>query len=333
MPSKLHSVIAQDLTITASQRVTIDLPVNPITTILLTLRARDTGAVTAARGSLAAFLAQLATLRVVFKGTDIINATPLDAFVTAAFLRGALPKHNTMEDTATAVRFCTIPLMFSRKHYWPEEGFPASRRGELQLIIDVGASLAGFDQNSLQIETCEMLDAQPGRFIKYTTLARTWPATGQNDVDLPLGNPLLGCTLFGTSFPTGGSFNATFGQVSVLVDNVNFTYALTNWETLQNEIPARLSSAFEPWTHTHAENLAAAYAQSAETDVPSQARDAFRQYAYLDWDPLMDGQYMLQTEGRGSVRVRAFADVADAARLIPIELVQLQPAEIGRAHV
>lgn len=325
MPALLHSVIAQDITLVASARTTIDLPVNPLSMILVTLRARDTGALTVARATLATYLAQLANLRVVFKGSDVINASPADAYVTAALITGKLPKHNTMENTITAVRYCTIPLLFSRIPYWPEECFPATRRGELQLIIDAGASLAGFDQNSLQIETVELLDAAPSRFLKYTTLARTFVATGQNDVDLPLGNPLVGCTLFGTTFPTGGSFNATLGQVSVLVDNVNFTYALTNWETLQNLMFNRLPSAIEPWSHAHVENLAAAYAQNAETEVQRQARDLFRQYAYLDWDPLKDNQYLLMTEGRGSVRVRAFADTADAARFIPIELVQLAP--------
>jgi len=324
MPTMLHSVLAQDTTLVASTRQTFDLPVNPLSVILLTIRARDTGVITGARATLAAFLALIATIRVVFKGSDIINGTPADLYVTGALLSGKLPKHNTMENTATAVRFCTIPLLLGRTPYWSQECFPASRRGELQLIVDPAASLAGFDTTTLQVETVELLDAQPNRFIKYTSLARTWPATGQNDVDLPLGNPLVGCTLFGTTFPTGGSFNATFGQLSVLVDNVNYTYALTNWETLQNLMFNRLPSAAEWWTHTHVENLAAAYAQNAETEVPRQARDLFRQYAYLDWDPLKDDQYLLQTEGRGSVRVRAFADVADAARLLPIELVALE---------
>jgi len=326
MPAKLHSVLQQDVTLAVSTRVQVDLPVNPLSAILLTLRARDTGVVTAARSSLAAFLGLISNIAVKFKGSDIINGSAVDLAATMAFLSGKMPRHNVMIDTATATRFCTIPLQFGRKLYWPDEGFPATRKGEFQLIIDPAAAFTGFDTVSLQTETCEMLDAQPSRFTKVTTLARTFPATGQNDIDLPLGNPLLGITLFGTTFPDGGVFTATWGQVRVLVDNVPFTYTESNWETLQNEIYNRLNMYSEFATHTHAENLAAAYAQSAETDVPSQARDLFRQYAYLDFDPLMDGSYMLNTEGRGNVKVRANADVADAARVLPVELVSLTPA-------
>jgi hypothetical protein len=326
MPAILQSVLHQDLTLTAGTRVTTDLPVNPLSFIALTLRARDTGVVTAARSPIATFLALLSNIRVAFKGADQWNGSALDLFALNVFLLGITPRHNVMENTATAVRFATLIIPFTRRPFWTDECFPATRKGELQLIIDPAASFAGFDTVSLQTETYELLDVQPARYIKTTTIARTFPATGQNDIDLPLGNPLLGALLFGTTFPTGGVFTASFGQVAIMLDNVQFTYTTTNWETLQSlMLGLRHGSAYSFADHTHVENLAAAYAQNAESEVARQARDPLRQYAYLDWDPLMDSSYALQTEGRGSVRLRATADVADAVRVLPIELVALQP--------
>lgn len=327
MPAILQSVLHQDLALTAATRVTADLPVNPLSFIALTLRARDTGVVTAARAAMATFLALLSNVRVAFKGADQFNGSLADLFALNVFLLGITPRHNLMENTATAVRFCSVIIPFSRRPFWTDECFPATRKGELQLIIDPAAAFTGFDTVSIQVETYELLDVQPGRYIKTTTIARTFVATGQNDIDLPLGNPLIGALLFGTSFPTGGVFTASLGQVAVMVDNVQFTYTTTNWETLQSlMLGLRHGHGYSFADHTHVENLAAAYAQNAEGEVPRQARDPLRQYAYLDWDPLMDSSYLLQTEGRGSVKLRATADVADAVRILPVELVALQPA-------
>ncbi len=326
MPAILHSVNQQNTVLTAGTPVAFDLPVNPLSAVLFTLRARDLTAVTAPRASLATFLGLITTIQVQFKGADQWNSSLADAFVAAALLLKKMPKHNAMLASATATRFVTVPIPFTRQLYWEKEAFPATRRGEFRMIVTPAASFAGFDTVTIQVETIELLDVQPTQYVKTTTLQRVFPATGQQDFDLPLGNPMLGAVLFGTTTPDGGVFTNTWNQVAVLVDNVNFTYTTANWETLHNLMFNRLNAAFEPWTHAHIENLAAVYAPAATTDVPLQARDLFRQYAYLDWDPNMDERYALHTEGRGRVIVRANAGVADTARVLPQELIRLAPA-------
>ena len=326
MPVILHSVLQQNTALVAATPLVFDLPVNPVSAILVTLRARDLTAVTAPRATLGAFLGLIATIQAQFKGADQWNSSFADAYVAASLLMGKLAKHNTMEFTATSVRYVTVPIMFTRRLYWTKEAFPATRRGEFRMIITPAASLAGFDTVTVQVESIELLDIQPTQYIKTTTLARTFTATGPQDVDLPLGNPILGALLFGTTFPTGGVFTNSWNQIAVLVDNVNYTYATTNWETLQGLLANRLGSAMTPWDHTHTENLAVGYLQGVGSEVPVQARDLFRQYAYMDWDPLMDESYALHTEGRGRVILRANAGVADAVRALPQELIRLAPA-------
>lgn len=326
MPAILHSVSQQNILLVAGTPVAFDLPVNPLSAVLFTLRARDLTAVTLPRATLGTLLGLITTIQAQFKGADQWNTSLTDAYVASTLLLKRLPKHNTMVPSATTTRFVTIPIPFTRQLYWEKEAFPATRRGEFRMIITPAASFAGFDTVSMQVETIELLDVQPVQYIKTTTLQRVFPATGQQDIDLPLGNPMLGATLFGTTQPDGGVFTNSWNQVAVLVDNVNFTYTTTNWETLQNLMFNRLFT-FEPWTHTHTENLAAAYTQAAGTDVPSPAgRDIFRNYAYLDWDPNMDERYALHTEGRGRVIIRANAGVADTVRVLPHELIRLAPA-------
>lgn len=326
MPSKLHSVLIQDEALAAGAVRTVDLPVNPLSTIWMTLRALNNEADPAAKDPILNFLNMISAVNVTFKGSNVIQGSLRDLFV----LNGALWRRKGIQGTASRLdndaRILTVPLSFSRFPMWPEEAFPATRRGEFQLRIEAAAAFTELDTLTLQVETDEILDAQPARFLKYTTLQRTWPATGQNDIDMPLGNPLLMALLFGTTVPAGAAFTSSWGQVSVLVDNVGFTYPAANWETLHGMLCTRFPGLLEDAMHTHNENIAAAYAANVDGGPTSQSSDVTRSYALLDWDDLDDGTYALQTEGRGSVKLRAIADVADTVRVLPVELVQLAPA-------
>jgi hypothetical protein len=328
MPSLLHSIQQRNFALTAGAQLAFNLPVNPLSFVLMTLRARDLTAVTSPRVALSALLGLITQIQVQFKGADLWNTNAVDAYVAAGALTRRLPKHNAPEFTATAYRYVTLLVPFTRFLYKPDECLPATRSGELRMIITPAASFAGFDTVSLQVETIELLDAQPKQFVKSTTLSRTNPATGFNDVDLPLGNPLIGATIFVTTVPVGTALSGSIIDAQLLVDNVQFTYASTMWETLQGLLSNRIPSPWEPWSHAHIENLAAAYAQGATTDLTAQARDIFRQYAFMDWDPIeaMPDTYLLQTEGRGRVIIRMNNGVADAVRIIPHELVALAPA-------
>jgi hypothetical protein len=326
MPAKLHSVLIQDEALAAGAVRTVDLPVNPLSTIWLTLRALNNAADPIAQDPINTFLNMIAAVNVTFKGSNIIQGSLRDLYV----LNAALWRRKGIQGTASRLdndaRILTVPISFSRFPMWPEEAFPATRRGELQLRIEAQAAFATTDGLTLQVETDEILDAQPTRFLKYTTLTRTWPAIGQNDIDLPLGNPLLMALLFGTTVPAAAALTSSWGQVSILVDNVGFTYPVSNWETLHGMLMTRVPSLIEEAMHSHNENLAAVYAANVTSGPTIAGSDPFRNYAVLDWDDLDDGSYALQTEGRGSVRVRANADVADLVRVLPVELVALSPA-------
>jgi len=68
--------------------------------------------------------------------------------------------------------------------------------------------------------------------------------------------------------------------------------------------------------------------QNATTDDNNTNVGFFDQYALLDFDPLNDGSYLLDTAGRARVHLRINADVADAIRIIPTELIDVQTAGI-----
>jgi hypothetical protein len=175
------------------------------------------------------------------------------------------------------------------------------------------------------------MDAKPTRFLKYTTITKTPTATGDHDVDLPLGNKIAHALLFGTTVPTAASFNASIGQLRLLLDNVEHYYARTNWETLHNEMQRRLAESSQSSVHQHLENTAGAYAQNSTTDDNNSNVGFFDSYAFLDFDPLDDGSYLLETAGRARCHLRITADVADAIRIIPTELIEVAQAGITPA--
>ena len=322
----LRTVVHQDVTLTAAAAPTEkNLGVNPISFLLFTIRAATL--TVNVLPTLANLLGAVGNLEVLFKGTSIVAASLADHFRMCAALWGRWGIRENIDDDVNAVTFVTVPIPFSRIPYWNREAFPASRAGDVVLKVTPAATFPGITTVTMQVEQVELLDAVPQQFLKYTTFPKTPTAVGEHDMDLPLGNPILGALLFGTTVPTGTSFNASIAAVKMLVDNVENYYSFANWESLHGDFLIRAHPEWELETVRFLENLAAAYTQNVETGAPSDAQRIHRQYAYLDFDPLRNGMYQLETEGRGRVHLRITADVADAIRMLPIELIKLPGAE------
>lgn len=325
MARYLHSRVAQDEAVTAGGTVmTHDLPVNPLSLILYTLRARTTAANTLS--TLANLLGVMTRVEVIFKGQSIVSASLADLYAVAYYLARIAPHRKRQSDAAAAARIgITVPILFGRKPYDPAECFPAARRGELQLQSTPAAAFTALDTVTLQVETVELLEAQPQRFAKYTTITKTPTATGEHDVDLPIGNPIAGVTLFGTTVPVDGADTASFGDLRLLVDNVEQYQAFTNWESLKGHEALFRPSDWEGSEHVH--RLAAgAPAGDALVEAAQWPTAFLRNYAFLDYDPMKDGGYLLETDGRSRVHLRVTADVADAIRVLPIELLAVAGA-------
>lgn len=320
----LRQVLVQDETLAASSQRTDDLPVNPLSMILLTVRAlNDTGTLTD-YVAVAGLLSYISRVEVLYQGSAVISQSLADLARLSALLLGRGPRQQNQNDDNNDVRGITVPILLGRKPYWARECFPAVRKGELQLQLTSTTAPTGLDTFSVQIETVELLGATPAHYLKATTISKTPSATGDHDVDLPIGNLLAGVLGFGTTAPTAASWNASLGQVRLLVDNVEAYYARANFESLNGELALRALGGGHADQHVHTSDLAAAYTQFQATDEQQQEADFFQNYAYLDLDPLANDEYMLETKGRARVHLRITADVADAIRIIPVELVEVR---------
>lgn len=317
----VHSVLSQDRAVTVSTVQTFDLPVNPFLGILFTVKAlNDTGTLTDYT-LMAALLNQVSKVEILYKGQAIVSGSLTDLAILNWLLHGRQPWEGNFVKTNNDVRYITVPIFLSRKAYDPMELFPATRKGELQLQITYAAAQTGIDNVVEQIEQIEVLDAAPERFLKYTTLTKTPSSTGWHDVDLPIGNKLLGCLLYGTTVPTGASYNATVGQVKVLRDNVEYGYSMCNWESLNGALLHR-SGAWALLSHMHRLDSSAGAEQ--DTGEMQELVTKLQHYGYLDYDPNRDGMYALNTSGHARVNLRINQEpAADAMRALPVELMQV----------
>jgi hypothetical protein len=326
----LRQVIVQDETFAISTQRTDDLPVNPLSFIVVTLRCLNNCATIANFSKINALLNQISKLEILYKGSAIISGSLADLARMTSLLIGHQPCQTTATLVDNDARSLSVIIPLGRHLYSPDECFPAVRRGELQLQMTTAGAQTGIDTPTIQVETVELLDATPTRFLKATTISRTFAATGDNDVDLPIGNDITGVLLFGTSVPATTVLTATIGQLRLLVDNVESYYARTNWESLHNEL-ARYINEGPNSAAMKAEEHGAAANGAGDLLITGQHGEVgfFDNYALLDFDPRKDDSFLLKTAGRSRIHLRINADVADAMRAIPMELINVAEAVQG----
>lgn len=325
MAVRNRTIIRQEQTFAAADAaITDNLPVNPLSFVDIVIRGLNNGA--NARPPLGDMLAVLTTIEILFKGSSIISLSPRDLFALGYAMGWVRSMPHVLSAIDNEIWRILLRLSFSRRPFWINEGFPASRAGELQIRYTPAATFTGVDGTSLEVETEEILDAQFTRFLKYTTLSRTPTATGESDLDLPIGNPYSGILLFGTTVPTGAAVTASMREVRMLIDNQEAFIPRTRWDTIHQNFLHACGWQVGLTDHRHLENTATAYTQNATTVRMILDGSPINPYGWLEFDPLRDGSYLLPTEGRSSVKLRINADVADAQRIIPLELISVAGA-------
>lgn len=295
----LHETITQERSLNTLENGPFDLPVNPISFLLLHIRAEC--GVSAA--DFQQLLGHIQAFSVSFKGTQIINMAGVDLARVVHHLWGKSVHIENFGAVSPALVSITIPIPFSRKAYWPNEGFPATRRGELIYTVTRTAALTNIANPVFSLEAVQMLESEPKQFLKMVTLSRSI-VTGDADFELPIGNPFIGLQVFSPTAMGNAPISETIRRMRMLLDNVEFDYADTAFDVARTIGWLRSTD------------------QGNYVGQPSLIRN----YAYLDFDPLMDDSMMVETEGRASVRLRFQPDVAGTVRVTPVEMVKLPGA-------
>lgn len=298
----LRDLTVPERTLNAGDNGPFDLPVNPVSYCLLHVRA-EAGV---SPPDYLQLLSHITSISVTFKGTQIVQMSGVDLARAVHHLWGKVLNIENFGSVSPALVSFTLPIPFGRKAMWMKEAFPATRRGEFTVTISRSTLLTNITNPVFAIESMQLLEADPGQFTKMVTLSKTIVA-GDADFELPIGNPFLALQIFSPTAMGNAPISETVRRARLLFDNVEYDYSDTAFDILRND----------GWMRGHDFND---YSAVSSLD---------RNYALMDFDPLMDDGYIVETEGRASVRLRFVPDVAGLVRVTPIELVRLPGAAAG----
>jgi hypothetical protein len=237
-------------------------------------------------------------------------------------LTGYIP-HVTNMAGAAARQSVSFLLPFARRPYMHDEGFPATSRGNLRFFMTVTDVSPGIGTaTDFALEACELIEDTPGRFLKYTTLTRTPAATGRQRVPLPLGNEILKILLVDAETEITATEAFSWGRVKIMKDNVEQFYAESSAESLRFDLGRAIPLARLGFGHQHGSDGTDAVV--GQEVLPLNAPP--NQYSLLDFDPLNDGSYALDTRGVSQLDIDVNVDsiaAAAAMRYLPVELIQV----------
>lgn len=296
---QLRTAIVSDETLTASQVVTKDLPINPVSHLNLTLKGLNVTDET----TLAEVLARLSKITISRLGEAQLDINGADLFALNCVMFGNVPILTNRVAADNSTRAITMLLPFGRRLYDPKECYPGTRRGEFKIQITISATETAIDGLILQLEAVELLGATPTRFLKVRTLSDTPGATGEFDLDLPIGNQIAGLLLFSTTVPATTAWTATIEKIKLLKNNTENQIAAAQWEALHGEILSRIGYRGD-------------YAAASGDDL-------IHKYGLLDFSPDWKDDFLLETKGLSSLKTVATIGDTNLYRVLPLELVKV----------
>ncbi len=315
-----QSILAANQLVAADGVQVFDLPVNPLSVVLLHVSPLNETSTIGNYRVLEALLSAVDNVTVSFRGGAFVALNGPDLAALCLLWHRWLIWQSNLVETDNDRRSIVLPVPFARRAFDVKECFPATKKGELQMSVTWDIADTGFDGLRISIETIELPGATPDFVQKVTTIARTLTATGQNEIDLPIGNFLRGVLLFGTTAFLGAAPAPSLGQLQLLKDNTQQFISASDFEVLRGVLG--LKGIMYPPDFRHIHSVNAAGAGRENTLEPQAGASIDDTYALMDLDPLHDDSFGMETEGAGRVHVRIDAETADAVRVIPIERVK-----------
>ncbi|GAH28692.1 unnamed protein product [marine sediment metagenome] len=296
----LKSIIIDNETPAADGMYSYVLPVNPVSHLILTICALNTGG---AEATAAQICDMVTNVHVLHRGTTVLQMSANDLLALNHVLFAKTPMRGQQSATISDITWLSLVIPFGRKMYDPNECFPQSRAGELQIQLTVGIADAVLTGLILQLEAVELYGANPARHLKVTTIVDDALVVGDNDIRLPIGNPYAGILMFSTTKPTSTLWTTTIDQVKLLANNKEHYVSSANWESLRGELVNR-------------PGMEAGYL----TAIGLYGHDHIAQYAYIDFDPRRSDLFLMETAGMNALILRITGGDTEEARVFPVEL-------------
>lgn len=313
----IHSILQPVTTPGADGDVVIDLPVNPLSVILIGLEPLNNTATIGNYRYLEGLLSALDNVRVTVQGASVVDMRGVEAAMLAMLYHGASCWQANAATTDNDRRSLVVPIILGRHAWDPDECLPETKKGEAVLTLSLDIADTGFDALRYWVETVELPEAKPTYCERKIQVVRTFAATGQNDVDLPLGNVLRALLLFNTTGFTGATPAPTGADYQFLVDNQQTHYTSTFWQGLR--AVAGCYGRSQPVDFNHRHSYDGAAAGESQTKEPELVPSMDDNYALMDFDPTGDDTYSVDTKGAGRVHLKVNAGTADGFRAVVVE--------------
>mgnify|MGYP001562922673 CR=1 FL=1 len=316
----LHSIVVTDHVVAADVVEVNDLVVNPISVVLLAIRPLNETSTLLNYARYLQICDSMNRISILYRGASVFSMSGRDAAALNYLRHGIVPREANSDDVDNERRCVILPILLGRFAYDPSCCFPATRRGELTIELDIDIADTGYDGLRYSIETIELLGATPGEYERKTSIARTFNATGDQDFVLPPGNLVRGCLLFGTTAYGGAVPAPTWQNTAAYLENQQHSYASTAFEVSQ--MLGALMGRQPPLLDLHDHRFEPVAGVLTSGPI-RQGWGGWENYSYLDFDPTRDDTFAIDTEGASNFFLRTNVGTADAARVIPIERVKL----------
>lgn len=321
----LHTNVIPVTDATGDGTVRLEMSVNPLSVIYVRLRALNSTGTLAQFNDYFDLASALESIQLTYRGQSIISMSGQDVVALNWLRWGILPEEANPNNVNSARREIIIPLILGSMPYDPTSAFPATKRGDLLLSLQIDDVDTGYTGVEYGVDTLEFIGVKPKEFERRLTLNRTNTATGNNDLDLVPRSPNRGLLLFGTTGFNGASPAPSFSQSRILLDNQEVFYSGVDWAVLQ-ALPSMWGRHRSWMNHKHTVNAAGAGIEETTSTAQAAAND-FQNYAYLDFDVTRDDSYTLDTTDATRFQLRHVAGTADAVRCVQMEVIQA--SELG----
>lgn len=294
-----RTVIVEDKAQAAGAAPTFDLPINPLSHLIFSFKFLNK----AAEVLLPEVLAKISKINIARAGVSSMDINLADLWAKNCQMFGHEPILTNKIVTDNATRILTVVLPFGRKLFDPNECMPATPYGDFKLTITTTATETTMDGVIFLIEAVELIGASPRQFLKMTTISKTPGATGEMDIDIPIGNELVDFLFWATTVPTAIAWTATMEWVKLLRDNVEEQISKAFWENLHGDLLNKIG---------YIGDHGAAY-----------GADLLSLYGLLDFDPTGDGSLLMPTAGAADMKLRVNAGDQNPLRVIVSELAKV----------
>lgn len=316
MPIQVINVV-EPFAPTADGTTEYQLQPLPLCGLIVSVWASATAANTAPNQNTLADM--LPAVEVALAGTNLYQANGRDALALHASILGSPPTwiaNGNADNDLAQLRFI-IP--FSRRLDDPRYGLPKTQAGQLRLRLQADIANGGYDTLTWTVDAIHRTETQTSGFLRSTTLARTASATGDLDIQLPIGRPLSQIIAFSTTEKVTEAGARGIASAQILKDSVEVAYPSVQWETMQALLNLRCPGLQAAQLHTHPSDIAAAYTQFQLTRGQIQTSGVGYSHGLIDFDPLGDQSEMLDTSGCALLTCRVNMATAEALRLCPVE--------------